>query len=323
MRLGPNRINIATSIGMKVYERRRQRAGVGACLLDVHKDRENRILASYHHSVPGLRQALRRSTEAIDHLFVLEPGWIWLFENPSSEGIASARPGRHCTLAAVLAHEPLPPSDIFTYGRISAQPDLLCPLHAQGAEVGLCDQSGDAPDLRAGLEAPAVDALKLALLRRFNALGAGTQQPLVSASSRGTPTPAHLVHALRDTHGHKYALVVKLVRDAHHTHETAAHLLPGRAAAAGKDKTLSVTRTRCPLSVDADAVFNARAGLTLDVVAADVQGGRRHELAQRGLAELTPAGTLRVSERAADRVTFGHLCGMLVHRVRIHLWFAR
>ncbi|KAJ7649533.1 FAD-linked oxidoreductase [Mycena polygramma] len=183
---------------------------------------------------------------------------------------------------------------------------------------------------------PAIDALTLALMRRFNALGAGTQQPLVYATFQAylRRTPAHLVHALRDAQRHKYALGVKLVRGAYHTHETAAHPVPGPAAAGkGKDKTLSISPDALPPvwehKTDTDAAFDACAGLLLDAVAADVKGGRAQGvgalfgthnwgsckkimtgLAQRGLVELTPAGTLCVSERVAERVTFGQLYGM-------------
>ncbi|KAJ6474464.1 FAD-linked oxidoreductase [Mycena vitilis] len=180
---------------------------------------------------------------------------------------------------------------------------------------------------------PAIDALTLALMRRFNTIGTGTQ-PLVYATFQAylRRTPAHLVHALQDAQRHKYALGVKLVRGAYHTHETAAH--PATAAAGPETgKTLSISPEALPPvwveKADTDAAYDACAALLLDAIAADAKRGRpqgvgllfgTHNwascrkimsgLVERGLAEMTPAGTLRVSERVGERVTFGQLYGM-------------
>jgi proline dehydrogenase len=191
---------------------------------------------------------------------------------------------------------------------------------------------------------PAIDALTLALMRRFNALGAGTQ-PLVYATFQAylRRTPAHLVHALRDAQRHKYALGVKLVRGAYHPHETAAHPAPG-APPAGKGKpqtqTLSISPEVLPPvwgeKTDTDAAYDACAGLLLDAVAADVASGRpqgvgllfgTHNwasckkimagLTKRGLTESTPEGKLRVTERVGERVTFGQLYGALFPRLHM------
>ncbi|KAJ6614938.1 FAD-linked oxidoreductase-like protein [Mycena sp. CBHHK59/15] len=183
---------------------------------------------------------------------------------------------------------------------------------------------------------PALDALTLALMRRFNALDkagadAGAQQPLVYATFQAylRRTPAHLVHALRDAKAHKYALGVKLVRGAYHTHETAAH---PASAAPGAGKTLSISPDAQPpvwtRKADTDAQYDACAGVLLDAVAADVRGGRSQGvgvlfgthnwasseailvgLVARGLAALTADGKLRVGERVGERVTFGQLYG--------------
>ncbi|KAF8140762.1 FAD-linked oxidoreductase-like protein [Mycena galopus ATCC 62051] len=179
---------------------------------------------------------------------------------------------------------------------------------------------------------PAIDAYTYALMRRFNALGSGTQ-PLVYATFQAylRRTPAHLVHALRDAKKHGYALGVKLVRGAYHPHEVAAHPAPG--AAPGTAQTLSISREALPpvwaQKVETDATYDACAGLLLDAVAADFKTGRpqgigilfgTHNwasvkgimagLAQRGLAAVTPEGKLRVTERVGERVTFGQLYGM-------------
>ncbi|KAJ6448680.1 hypothetical protein C8R47DRAFT_392055 [Mycena vitilis] len=55
-----------------------------------------------------------------------------------------------------------------------------------------------------------------------------------------------------------------LVRGAYHTHEIAAHPVPGR-----RDQTLPPVWER---NAETDAAFDACAGLLLDVVAADVKG---------------------------------------------------
>ncbi|KAJ6581555.1 FAD-linked oxidoreductase-like protein [Mycena capillaripes] len=178
---------------------------------------------------------------------------------------------------------------------------------------------------------PAIDALTLALMRRFNALGAGTQ-PLVYATFQAylRRTPAHLAHALRDAKRHRYALGVKLVRGAYHTHETAAHPAPGAAA---KPLSPSISPDALPpvweRKADTDATYDACAELLLDRVAADAAEGRSQGvgpifgthnwasckkimvgLTARGLAEPTPEGKLRVTERVSERVTFGQLYGM-------------
>ncbi|KAJ7649532.1 FAD-linked oxidoreductase-like protein [Mycena polygramma] len=181
---------------------------------------------------------------------------------------------------------------------------------------------------------PAIDALTLALMRRFNTIGTGTQ-PLVYATFQAylRRTPAHLVHALRDAQRHKYALGVKLVRGAYHTHETAAHPATAATGPEAHTQTLSISPEALPpvwvQKADTDAAYDVCAALLLDAVAADAKSGRvqgvgllfgTHNwascrkimagLVERGLAELTPAGTLRVSERVGERVTFGQLYGM-------------
>ncbi|KAF7340317.1 Proline dehydrogenase [Mycena venus] len=174
---------------------------------------------------------------------------------------------------------------------------------------------------------PALDALTFALMRRFNALpasGAGQPQPLVYATYQAylRRTPAHLVHALRDAKKHGFALGVKLVRGAYHTHENSG--------------AVDLARGPPPVwtsKADTDAAYDACAALLLDAVAADVSGrpGKpqgvgllfgthnwascRKILAgmqERGLAQATPGdeGKLLVGERVGERVTFGQLYGM-------------
>jgi proline dehydrogenase len=136
---------------------------------------------------------------------------------------------------------------------------------------------------------------------------------------------------------------VKLVRGAYHPHETAAHPAPG-APPAGKGKpqtqTLSISPEVLPPvwgeKTDTDAAYDACAGLLLDAVAADVASERLQSvgllfgthnwasckkimagLTERGLAESTPEGKLRVTERVGERVTFGQLYGALFPRRHI------
>ncbi|KAJ7885760.1 FAD-linked oxidoreductase [Mycena olivaceomarginata] len=180
---------------------------------------------------------------------------------------------------------------------------------------------------------PAIDALALALMRCFNVNAPSgapmKQQPLVYATFQAylRRTPAQLVHALRDARTHGYALGVKLVRGAYHTHETAAH--PGSGAPPQKGQTLSISPEALPPvwldKADTDAAYDACAGLLLDAVAADVKSGLgalfgTHNwascekilagLVQRGLAVATPEGRLHMAERVGERVTFGQLYGM-------------
>ncbi|KAJ7088235.1 FAD-linked oxidoreductase-like protein [Mycena crocata] len=126
---------------------------------------------------------------------------------------------------------------------------------------------------------PALDALALALMRRFNALNeTQTQtQPLIYATFQAylRRTPAHLAHAMRDAQKHGYALGVKLVRGAYHTHEIAAH--PGitpNVTAHPAEKTLSISPDVLPPvwadKRDTDAAYDACAAVLLDVVRADV-----------------------------------------------------
>ncbi|KAF7315195.1 Proline dehydrogenase [Mycena indigotica] len=168
---------------------------------------------------------------------------------------------------------------------------------------------------------PAIDALSLALMRRFNA---GPDGPLVYATYQAylRRTHAHLVHALRDAKKHGYALGAKLVRGAYHPHEMAAH---GTSA-------LSISPDSLPpvwdAKADTDANYNACTELLLDAVDADVTRNSHtvgalfgtHNwtssnkilagLEQRGLGNKTSDGRLRVEERVGERVTFGQLYGM-------------
>ncbi|KIJ98279.1 hypothetical protein K443DRAFT_680913 [Laccaria amethystina LaAM-08-1] len=74
---------------------------------------------------------------------------------------------------------------------------------------------------------PAIDALTLSLMRRFNAIDrekTSPQQPLVYSTFQAylRRTPAHVKLALADARKHNYALGVKLVRGAYHPCEVDA-----------------------------------------------------------------------------------------------------
>ncbi|KAJ7072623.1 FAD-linked oxidoreductase [Mycena amicta] len=173
---------------------------------------------------------------------------------------------------------------------------------------------------------PAIDALSLALMRRFNA---GPDGPLVYTTYQAylRRTHAHIVHALRDAQKHGYALGAKLVRGAYHVHEMAAH--------AASDAKLSISPDPLPpvwqVKAETDANYNACSELLLNAIAADVASkpGRpqgvgvlfgTHNwtsckmilagLEKRGLGRTTAEGRLRVEERVGERVTFGQLYGM-------------
>lgn len=173
---------------------------------------------------------------------------------------------------------------------------------------------------------PAIDALSLALMRRFNA---GPEGPLVYATYQAylRRTHAHLVHALRDAQKQGYALGAKLVRGAYLPHEIEAHGAGGKGLSISPDPLPPVWDKKS----DTDANYNACAGVLLDAIAADVQrkaskpqsvgvlfgthnwascGKILAGLEERGLARMTPNGLLRVEERVGERITFGQLYGM-------------
>ncbi|KAJ7022978.1 FAD-linked oxidoreductase-like protein [Mycena alexandri] len=243
-----------------------------------------------------------------------------------------AFPGNPTSSDLDILYAPKPPNEILS----DADLEMLRDLHA---DLELICTRAQARGVRIIVDAeyswyqPALDALTLALMRRFNALqpeANGATQPLVYATFQAylRRTPAHLVHALRDAKKHKYALGVKLVRGAYHTHETAAH----KARTLGKT-TLSISPDALPpvweVKADTDASYDACAGLLLDAVAADAARGQPQAigvlfgthnwasckkvlagLKERGLAVLMPDSKLRVAERVGERVTFGQLYGM-------------
>ncbi|KAJ7155870.1 FAD-linked oxidoreductase [Mycena filopes] len=172
---------------------------------------------------------------------------------------------------------------------------------------------------------PALDALTLALMRRFNAVQSTTgspTQPLVYATFQAylRRTPAQLVHALRDAQKHKYALGAKLVRGAYHPHELAAHA----ESTSSPNALPPVWETKA----DTDETYDACAALLLDAVAADFARGQQgvgalfgthnwvsckkilEGLKERGLASAMPHGRLRVVDRVGEQVAFGQLYGM-------------
>ncbi|KAK7064927.1 proline dehydrogenase [Favolaschia claudopus] len=220
---------------------------------------------------------------------------------------------------------PLTPTDIATLRDLHTSLHRIC-THAAARGVRII------VDAEYSWYQPAVDAYALALMRRFNALGSGTQQPLVYATFQAylRRTPEHLVHALRDARKHGFALGVKLVRGAYHTHEMAAH---PSAASEGKPM-LSISPDILPPvwaeKAETDATYDACAALLLDAAAADAKSRRPQSigilfgthnwtscrkilagLEERGLAVRTSDGNkLSVPERVGERVTFGQLYGM-------------
>lgn len=97
---------------------------------------------------------------------------------------------------------------------------------------------------------PAIDALTLSLMRRFNAIDTektSPQQPLVYGTFQAylRRTPAHVKLALADARKHNYALGVKLVRGAYHPCEVDAFY---------KKKSNGSTLTSRSLSVSPDLV---------------------------------------------------------------------
>ncbi|KAJ7129960.1 FAD-linked oxidoreductase-like protein [Mycena filopes] len=218
-----------------------------------------------------------------------------------------------------ILYTPTPPTDALSPADLT----MLRALHADLTRI--CARA-EARGVRIIIDAeyswyqPALDALALALMRRFN-----TTEPLVYATFQAylRRTPAHLAHALRDAQTHGYALGAKLVRGAYHAHEAAAH---------GTARSLSISpEARAPVweaKADTDAAYDACAGVLLDAVDADLARGGHgigvlfgtHNwgscdrilagLRARGLAAVMPDGRLHVAERVGERVTFGQLYGM-------------
>jgi len=183
---------------------------------------------------------------------------------------------------------------------------------------------------------PAIDAFTLDLMRHFNQIpsrsifssSGSNVQPLIYATYQAylRRTPQHLEHSLRDAKASGYALGVKLVRGAYHSHETEAH-----ARHPIEGQTLPPVWQTKP---ETHACYNACARLLLDQVQADVSSPARSprigilfgthntescdlvlkELTDRGLAkEVQGAGGASVTEigdEVAERVTFGQLYGM-------------
>ncbi|KAJ7139227.1 FAD-linked oxidoreductase-like protein [Mycena epipterygia] len=216
----------------------------------------------------------------------------------------------------------LSPADLTMLRELHADLETICArAQARGVRIII--------DAEYSWYQPALDALTFALMRRFNALSTPGTQPLVYATFQAylRRTPAHLAHALRDAQKYRFALGVKLVRGAYHTHETAAH--GGHTALSISPDAVSPVWEN---KADTDATYDACAGMLLDAVAADAAraGGGRPQgvgvlfgthnwascgkilagLAARGLAEPTADGRLRVAERVGERVTFGQLYGM-------------
>ncbi|KAE9396538.1 FAD-linked oxidoreductase [Gymnopus androsaceus JB14] len=94
---------------------------------------------------------------------------------------------------------------------------------------------------------PAVDAIQLALMREFNKNSSqgdkSSSTPAVQPLIYGTfqaylrRTPLHLAQSYRDAQENNYALGVKLVRGAYHTHEIAAY---------GQSNSLSISPDSIP-----------------------------------------------------------------------------
>ncbi|KIL62170.1 hypothetical protein M378DRAFT_187387 [Amanita muscaria Koide BX008] len=93
---------------------------------------------------------------------------------------------------------------------------------------------------------PAIDALQLSLMRKFNKLGDGDehQQPLIYGTWQAylRRNPLYLEEALQDARRHKYSLGVKLVRGAYHAHEVPEHT----AASKGDSTSFSISPDPTP-----------------------------------------------------------------------------
>ncbi|KAF8627274.1 hypothetical protein AX17_006319 [Amanita inopinata Kibby_2008] len=139
---------------------------------------------------------------------------------------------------------------------------------------------------------PALDALTLALMRKFNSLdnGNGYEQPLVYGTWQAylRRTQGYLSDALQDARKHNYSLGVKLVRGAYHTYEVSAHTA---SASKSTESTLVVARwhgkhnTSMSISPDpeppvwktkaeTDECYNGSVRMLINAIAADIKANK-------------------------------------------------
>ncbi|KAK2459778.1 hypothetical protein APHAL10511_008210 [Amanita phalloides] len=124
---------------------------------------------------------------------------------------------------------------------------------------------------------PALDALQLSLMRKFNTVDhtSNDVQPLVYGTWQAylRRTPGHLAEALRDARKHNYALGVKLVRGAYHGYEVAAHNGGG-----SKHGSVSISPDPEPpvwtTKPETDACYNSSVRTLVEAVAADIRSSR-------------------------------------------------
>ncbi|KAK7688068.1 hypothetical protein QCA50_008438 [Cerrena zonata] len=131
---------------------------------------------------------------------------------------------------------------------------------------------------------PAVDAIALGLMRKFNELPSGdsdserTFQPLVYNTFQAylRRQPAYLVQSIADAKAGNYALGIKLVRGAYHPHETSAHNLRNSGDGAKKRKSLAISSESEPPvwsnKADTDAAYNGSVELIMNEIENDVKG---------------------------------------------------
>ncbi|KAF9011843.1 FAD-linked oxidoreductase [Cyathus striatus] len=192
---------------------------------------------------------------------------------------------------------------------------------------------------------PALDALTLSLMRRFNKIPIASVnptddkipavQPLIYATYQAylRRTPLQLSVAIDDAQKHNYTLGVKLVRGAYHPHELAAH---EAVLSVPRKPSLSISPDSEPPvwenKEDTDRSYNSCVKMLLQTVKCDLKsdttaglpkigvlfgthnwGSCRlilSELVDSGLATEEPNGVVKIRDDVADRVTVGQLYGM-------------
>ncbi|KAF9466940.1 FAD-linked oxidoreductase-like protein [Collybia nuda] len=181
---------------------------------------------------------------------------------------------------------------------------------------------------------PALDALTLSLMRRFNKLDSSETskvQPLIYGTYQAylQRTPGHLAQSFADAKANNYALGVKLVRGAYHPHEIAAH------AGVSDKRSLSISPDPQPpvwmTKAETDQCYDACAKVLVKAIKDDLLstgapaptvgvlfgthnwascGLILDELVDSGLAHKGERDQVVLSDDVTERLTIGQLYGM-------------
>ncbi|PFH48288.1 hypothetical protein AMATHDRAFT_150233 [Amanita thiersii Skay4041] len=202
-------------------------------------------------------------------------------------------------LAVLLPLAPssdLTPQDISSLKELHADLERICTRAQQrGVKIII--------DAEYSWYQPALDALTLALMRKFNTLENRNSddvrqiQPLVYGTYQAylRRTPGHLADALEDARKHNYSLGVKLVRGAYHPYEVAAHI-SAKSPSKGHEASMSISPDPEPpvwiSKTETDTCYNGCVRVLVKAIAADLQ--------DKQIAESQIAGSWRRPSQHAN-----------------------